>query len=99
MTLVNGCVLGQTPARGWLHLTVSAGVLKLRAGKSWVKVTAVEGVAVKAPESLGFGKKLAEMELTQMGESAAKTPGLATSMVAAQPADRESTYGFGDGQA
>src|SRR5215813_13113385 len=81
-TSVNGCVLGLT-LTGWLHLTVSAGVLKLRAGKSCVNVTAVDGVAVKAPESFGLGKKLPETELIEMGGSAAATtPGLANSKVA-----------------
>ena len=33
----------------------------MRTGNSWVNVTAVEGFEMNAPESVGFGKKLAEM--------------------------------------
>jgi hypothetical protein len=50
-----------------------------------VKVTAVEVVAIKAPESVGFGKKLAATELTEMGgASAAKTVGVADRRVATE---------------
>jgi hypothetical protein len=36
------------------HLTVPGTGLKFSAGKSWVNETALEGLARKEPESVGF---------------------------------------------